>query len=154
MKELVPPDAWVKACEAFGPAPLLDDYPGLFWYGIHSAEVLFSYMGEGCLNVKLVEKPDLDIVVGEWEGGRTGILHGTRFPSRDFGCVVHTNAGTHLGLAQSNPPYYASMLKEVMTFFQTGLSPIPAGQTLEIIAFLEAADLSRKRKGETVSLDL
>ena len=154
IKDLVPGDVSVMACEAFGPAPLLDDYPGLFWYGIHSAEVLFSLLGTGCQNVRLVEKPKLDIVVGEWDGGQMGILHGTRFPTRDFGCVVHTSEGTRLGVAQSTPPYYASMLQEVMAFFRSGHSPIAIEETMEIIAFLEAADASRKREGQQVSLHL
>ena len=144
----------VTSCEAFGPAPLLDDYPGLFWYGIHSAEVLFSFMGAGCKHVQLLEKPEMDIIVGDWEDGRTGIVRGTRLETRDFGCVVHTSAGTGMGIAQSSPPYYAVMLKEVMRFFQTGESPIPVSETMEIIAFLESAEISRAENGKRIALNI
>jgi hypothetical protein len=142
----------VLGCETFGPAALLDDYPGLFWYGIHSAEVLFSMMGTGCRNVRLIGNTQMDIVVGEWEDGRLGVMRGLRLSRGDFGCVVHTDGGTHLGLAESNPPYYAVMLLETMQFFKTGVSPIPMSETLEIIAFLEAAGRSRLEDGRSIDL--
>ncbi len=152
--DLVPSGETVTCCEAFGPAALLEDYPGLFWYGIHSAEVLFSFMGEGCRTVRTMAKPDMDIVVGEWQDGRAGILRGTRFAKGDFGCVVHTSGGTRLGTAKVDPPYYAVMLQKVMEFFKTGISPISINETLEIIAFLEAADASRNEDGQSIALTL
>lgn len=148
--DLVPPGETVVSCEAFGPAALLDDYPGLFWYGIHSAEVLFTMMGAGCESVRALAYPETDVVVGTWADGRVGVLRGTRFPKGGFGCVVHTDAGTHVGLAQSTPPYYALLLQRVLPFFQTGVSPIPARETFNIIAFLEAADASKAQGGAVV----
>ncbi len=44
-------DERVQACHAFGPMSILEDYRDYFWYGIHSAEVLFSLMGTGCKEV-------------------------------------------------------------------------------------------------------
>ena len=68
------PGGAMLSCEAFGPAALLDDYPGLFWYGIHSAEMLFAFMGTGCQSARCIATPDLDVVIGEWEDGRIGLL--------------------------------------------------------------------------------
>jgi hypothetical protein len=148
--DLVERDAQVIACEAFGPAVLLEDFPGLFWYGIHSAEILFSMLGPGCRSVRCIEHPATDIVLGEWEDSRTGVLRGTRFEGGTFGCVVHTPAGATCGIAASTPPYYALMLQEVMTFFKTGVSPIDIRQTWDIVAFLEAAEKSRALAGDPV----
>jgi hypothetical protein len=147
------PDAQVVACEAFRPAALLEDFPGLFWYGIHSAEVLVSKMGSGCRHVRCIEHPLTDIVLGEWDDGRIGVLRGLRFEKSEFGCVVHTGAGTALGIAASTPPYYAIMLQQVLAFFETGISPIDIHETWDIIAFLEAAERSRARGGATVELE-
>ncbi len=149
---LAPGEA-VESCEAFGRAVLLDDYPGLFWYGVHSAEVLFSFMGTGCERVRCAEFPNMDVVIGEWRDGRLGIVRGTRLKHGDFGCIVHTDAGTKVGLARSTPPYYQLMLKEVVEFFRTGISPIPIDETVSITAFLAAAEISRERGGEVVVLD-
>jgi hypothetical protein len=138
------------SCEAFGRASLLEDYPGLFWYGIHSAEMLFAHMGTGCSAVRNISYDDMDVIVGEWPDGRLGIVRGTRFGKGTFGCVVHTGAGAKCAIAQSTPPYYYLLLQEVAEFFRTGVSPIDTQETLDIIAFLEAADLSRTRGGQIV----
>jgi hypothetical protein len=145
-------DAKVVSCEAFGPAALLDDYPGLFWYGIHSAEMLFAFMGAGCQAVRCIAYPDVDVVIGEWQDGRIGILRGTRFEKGPFGCVVHTAQGAEVAVAGSRPPYYYKLLQEVVPFFQSGVSPIDIQETLDIVAFLEAADVSRAQGGAVVAL--
>jgi hypothetical protein len=142
----------VLSCEAFGFAELLDDYPGLFWYGRHSAEILYSFMGTGCQRARCIAYPELDVVVGEWEDGRIGILKGTRLGKDQFGCVVHTEQGAECGLALSTPPYYALLMQQVVRFFETRTSPVEIQETLEIVAFLEAADSSRALDGAVVEL--
>lgn len=141
-------------CEAFGPMAILDDFPGLFWYGIHSAEVLFSKMGTGCREVSVNRTDNVDMVTGVWEDGRIGTLYGHRFPGvNTFGATVYTNKSVQQGIAQGAPPWYALLLKEILPFFKTGQSPIDPKETLEIIAFLEAANTSRET-GEVVALNL
>ena len=102
--------------------------------------------------MQLTENQDMDINIAEWQDGRVGIMHGTRFDTRDFGCVLHTSDGTRFSLALSDPPYYAVMLQKVMAFFRTGISPIPLSETLEIIAFLQAADASRAENGKKITI--
>jgi len=145
--ELVAAGERVLSCEAFGPAAILPDYPGLFWYGIHSAEMLFAQMGAGCEEVRCIERDDTDVVIGTWEDGRTGVLRGTRLGKDAFGCIAHTDAGVRSALAGSDPPYYALLMARVMHFFTTGTSPIDLAETFDIIAFLEATDLSRAQGG-------
>ncbi len=142
----------VVSCEAFGPAPVLEDYPGLFWYGIHSAEVLFAFMGKGCAKVRAMPYREMDVVMGEWEDGRLGLLRGTRFAKGRFGCVVHTATETHVGLAEATPPYYYLLLQKVVEFFKTRTSPIDVEETFDIIAFLAAADQSKAQGGAVVQV--
>ncbi len=147
----------VLSCEAFGPAALLDDYPDLFWYGIHSAEILFALMGKGCRQVRRIYTPAIDLVAGEWADGRTGVLRGTRlggaaFGGDAFGCVAHTKSGAKPALASSTPPYYYLMLQHVLAFLSSGQSPIDIEETFEIVAFLEAATQSKAHGGSAVQL--
>jgi hypothetical protein len=37
-------------------------------------------------------------------------------------------------------------------FFQTGVPPVPAAETLQIMAFMQAADASKTRNGQEVKL--
>ena len=81
----------VHGCEAFGPMAILDDFPGVFWYGIHSADVLFSKMGTGCKEVTVTRTEQADVIAGVWEDGRIGTLYGFRFPGvNSFGATVFT----------------------------------------------------------------
>lgn len=142
----------VMGCEAFGPMDILDDFPGLFWYGIHSAEVLFSKMGRGCVSVTVEKTETADVVTGIWDDGRAGTLYGYRVKDvYDFGCTVFTTEGILHAVAGGEPPYYALMMPHIVEFFRTGKSPIDLNETLEITAFLEAANESRET-GKTVQL--
>jgi hypothetical protein len=44
------------------------------------------------------------------------------------------------------------LLKQIIRFFETGISPVSEDETLEIYAFMEAADESRRKGGAPVSL--
>jgi hypothetical protein len=39
-----------------------------------------------------------------------------------------------------------------MKFFQTGVSPVPPATTIELLAFMEAADESKRRGGAPVTI--
>lgn len=144
----------VLGCEAFGPAAVLADFPGLFWYGVHTAEVLFAKMGTGCREVVVRKTEVADAVIGTWADGRVGTMYGFRIPQLStFGCTVFTDGGVFQGTARSQPPYYALLLPKILHFFQTGESPIEPAETLEITAFLEAANQSRET-GEPIAIRL
>ncbi len=145
--DLVSRDESVISAETFGPAAILADYPGLFWYGIHSAEILFAFMGVGCERVRCLPYQDMDVIIGEWKDGPLGVVRGTRFEKNEFGCVIHTSAGTRAGVALGTPPNYFLLLQQVMQFFETGISPIDLEETFGITSFLEAANASREQGG-------
>jgi len=147
---LVPPQAQVRTCEVFGPAKLLDDYPAYFWYAVHGADVLFSYMGTGCGTVQVAHTDDIDLLLGTWQDGRLGSLRGTRTAQNAFGCTVFTDREVVQSIAVGEPPYYTFLLKEVIEFFRTGRSPIDIYETVEIMGFLEAAGRSLESGGKAV----
>lgn len=137
----------ILACEAYGPTPILPDYPGYFWYGIHSAEILFLLMGKGCQLVRTLEADKMDVISGIWQDGRSGFVLGTRIEGYEFGCLVHTKNGARLSTARETPPYHVCLLKEIEHFFRSGQSPVDLRETYQIIAFLEAANLSKANNG-------
>lgn len=142
----------ILGCETFGPAAVLDDFPALYWYGVHSAETLFAKMGTGCRRVQVNMTEKVDMVTGIWEDGRVGTLYGHRFKGASaFGATVFTPGGVRHALAGNEPPYYALLLERVMEFFKTGRPPVEPAETVEIAAFLEAANKSRLT-GEAVAL--
>ena len=142
----------VLGAETHGPAMLEETHPDFFWYGIHGIEALFAMMGTGCQTVSRVHTPNTDVVVGVWDGNRIGTFRGRRTPGR----ALYTYGGNAF-LANSiknmgESPGYAPLLKEVVKYFQTGVSPVTQEETLEIFTFMEAADESKRRGGASVSL--
>ena len=140
----------VLGADAYSPCALEKTHPDFFWYGIHGVEILYTVMGTGCKELARVSANNTDVAVGTWSDGRIGTFRGTRNGQHLYG-------GTAFG-EKSNAvlgPYegYAPLLKEITRFFQTGISPVKAEETLEICAFMEAADKSKQRHGASVKLD-
>ena len=48
---------------------------------------------------------------------------------------------------------YEPLLVEIVKFFKTGKPPVAAEETLEILAFMEAADKSKQQGGRPVKLE-
>jgi hypothetical protein len=139
----------VIGADAYSPCTYEPSHPDLFWYGIHGVETLFTVMGTGCKEVTRIHTPDTDVVVGTWEGGRIGTFRGTRSGKSGYGGVVYTETGN-----VSLGPYggYDPLLLEIINYFETGKVPISPEETLEIFAFMTAADESKAQGGRPVNM--
>lgn len=138
---------------SYGPARLLPNHPDLFFYGIHPTEALFTVMGTGCQSVVRTATPDVSVVTGLWDGGRTGTLQAMHFLPMDSNKYkVIRFGGEQQVVEQKTQGDYTPMLREIIKFFQTKQPPVTAAQTLEIYGFMEAAEESKRRNGATVSV--
>ena len=140
----------VLGCHAYSPCALEPTHPDLYWYGIHGVESLFTVMGPGCESVVRVSTKDADVVVGTWNDGRIGTFRGMRngkggYGGEAFGERAIANIGQYSG--------YRPLVAQIVKFFRTGKSPVDIQETLEIYAFMEAADESKRRGGVPVKLD-
>lgn len=135
----------------FGPESLEPHHPDLFWYGIHAVEMLYTLLGPGCERVTRVKTASGDTVVGTWKDGRMGTMRGLIQGKSEYGAVAF---GAKAVLASPLPMRvdYRGLVTEIVKFFQTGVPPVPPDETLEMMAFMEAADLSRDRGGASVAL--
>jgi hypothetical protein len=96
--------------------------------------------------VTCVSTPDTDVVTGLWTGGRPGVLHALRQGATPHKVIVF---GTKAVAEQKGGGTYAPLVREIMRFFQTGVAPVSPEETLQIFAFMEAADES-KRQGASL----
>lgn len=157
----------VRAAISYGPAYLDPHHPDLFFYGIHPLEALYAVLGCGCESVVRSHTADSDVVTGTWSGGRLGVLHGLRTkaiphkvtvfgttgfaeqkPTDDQFNIFGSLAATKLAGGDS----YVSLLRQIMEFFRSGVPPMSAEETIEMFAFMEAADESKRRGGAPVRL--
>jgi len=136
----------VTYAEAYGPCELEPHHPDLFWYGIHGVEALYTIMGTGCQTVQRGATSDGKIeVIGLWNDGRKGIFR----EDKDF----HGLAKGERGQAPAGSfDGYLPLIKQIMRFFETGVAPVKPEETLEILAFMEAADQSKAQGGKPVSV--
>jgi hypothetical protein len=135
----------------WGPGPMEEHhYLDLSWYAVHPVELLFTLMGTGCEEVTRNYTPDADVVTCRWKDGRMGTVRATR-PYGDYGAVVFRSKGV-LQSPEKPKSSYVPMLREIVKFFQTGVVPVPNEETLEIFAFMDAAQKSREAGGRPVKL--
>ena len=140
----------VFGAETFSPAKLEKTHPDLFWYGIHGVETLFTAMGTGCKSVVRVSNEDTDLVVGTWKDGRIGSFRGIRKGAADYGGFIFgEKAIKPLGGYNG----YNPLLVQIINFFKTGIVPVKEEETLEILAFMEAADISKAKKSEVIDIE-
>lgn len=140
----------VLGADAYSPAHLEETHPDLFWYGIHGVETLFTVMKTGCKEVTRTQTADTELVVGTWEDGRIGTFRGIRGGKGGYGGTAFGEEG----IAQIGPyDGYRPLVVKIVEFFKTGKSPIPKEETLEIFAFMQAADESKKQGGAAVTLE-
>ena len=139
----------VLAADTYSPATTEPHHPDLFWYGIHGVETLFTVMGPGCESVTRISTAETDIVVGKWNDGRLGTFRGTRSGQHDYGGFAF---GSESNLSLGTFEGYEPLALKIADFFKSGIAPVSSAETLEIYAFMEAADESKRRNGAAVLL--
>ena len=135
----------------WGPGPLEEHHKlDLSWYAIHPIEMLYAIMGPGCEEVWRVTTEGADMIVGRWKNGRIGSIRAQR-PYGDYGAVVFRVKD----VAQTNPKpqhSYRQLLVEIVKFFETKVPPVPNDETLEMFAFMDAAQRSKEAGGAPMKL--
>jgi hypothetical protein len=140
----------VLGADVYSPATIEKTHPDLFWYGVHGVEMLFTVMGLGCISVTRTFTDNYDKVVGVWNDDRIGTFRGIRFGKSDYGGTVFgEKAITPLGKYGGYDP----LLVKIAEFFNTGIPPVSAKETLEIFTFMAAAQESKLKGGIPVETE-
>jgi predicted dehydrogenase len=156
----------VLGCDVFGGCPREPHHPDLFWHAIHGVETLYAIMGPGCVAVSRAATDKADVVTGTWNDGRVGTYRGMRegalkYSATVFGTKGVSPAGIYghgvpvKGVAPTNDKYmaYEATAIELARFFKTGKPPVSAEETIELFAFMEAAEESKRQNGAPVKLE-
>jgi predicted dehydrogenase len=138
------------AYDVFGISQSIPHHPTLYFYDIHGVEMLYTMMGRGCVSVSRVQTPHCEQITAVWKDGRIGTYRGIRGNAAlGFGVTIYeTKAVRHLDVAGEDE----GIVRAIVNFFKTGTPPVDAEDTLEIFAFMDAAEISRQRGGAPVSI--
>jgi predicted dehydrogenase len=140
----------ILAFDVLGPTSREPHVPPLFFYGVHAIEMLYQLMGPGCESVTMQTSGNQDVVVGKWKDGRLGVMRGFSSGLKAFAITVYGDKGVlH---SEQKTDTYGPLLVEIAKFFRTRVAPIDPNESLEVLAFMEAADLSKARSGVAVPL--
>jgi Oxidoreductase family, NAD-binding Rossmann fold len=138
----------------WGPGPLEEHHKlDLTWYAIHPIEMLYTLMGQCCEEVTRISTADADVMVGRWKGGRIGTVRALR-PYGDYGAVVYRKGAKSQKSEVSTKVDggYAPLVREVVEFFEGGKPPVSNEETLEMFAFMDAAQRSKEAGGKPEAL--
>ncbi len=139
----------VRSAISYGPSHLEPHHPDLFWYGIHPTEALYTIMGTGCETVSRTTTKETIVVVGTWSGGRVGTLYGLTGKVTPSKVIVF---GSKAVAEQKGSGTYTPLVREIVKFFRTGVAPVSPEETIELFAFMEAADESKRQGGKPVKI--
>ncbi|MFB3902106.1 MAG: Gfo/Idh/MocA family protein [Acidobacteriota bacterium] len=140
----------ITGVDVWGPGPLEPHHQlDLSWYAIHPIEMLYALLGTGCEEVSRTYSEGADVVVGRWKDGRIGVVRALR-PYGDYGAVVFRGAKSFRSSPDAKHDY-RPLVVEIVKFFQTGKPPVPNEESLEVFAFMDAAQRS-KPDGRPVKL--
>ncbi|MBA4186456.1 MAG: dehydrogenase [Planctomycetaceae bacterium] len=156
----------VLGCDVYGGCPREPHHPDLFWHAVHGVETLYTIMGPGCVSVSRTSTDTADVVTGVWKDGRVGTYRGIRkgapkYSATVFGSKGVSTAGVYghgvpvKGVVPTNDKYmgYEATAIEIVKFFKTGTPPVSAEETIELFAFMEAAEESKRQNGAVVKLE-
>ena len=142
----------VLGCDAYSQSRAAPNHPDLYWYGVHGVELLYTVMGCGCQSVTAVQTKYTESARGVWEDGRVGTYRSIREHTGETGLGA-TVFGTK-GIVYKNRYYdYTSLVVEIAKFFNTGKAPVCPEETLEVFAFMEAAEESKRQGGISVTIE-
>ena len=141
----------IFGADCYSPHKVEPTHPDYGFYGIHGVESLYTIMGTGCKEVCCLSSELGDVVVGKWDNGKIGTFRAVVKGPNGYGGTIlsakkkFSPAGKYEG--------YKPLLEEVLEFFRTDVLPVSNEETIEIFAFMKAANMSKAKGGQAVSLE-
>ncbi|WP_353197501.1 Gfo/Idh/MocA family oxidoreductase [Parapedobacter defluvii] len=141
----------VTGVDVFTPAEMEPSHLDMAWYALHGLEMLYAVLGRGCTSVTRLYEEDTDVIIGTWEDGRMGTVRGVRkWPAGIAGTAFGEKGTAPLG--PFSEATYKQLIGQIIQFFDSKVPPVSAAETLELFAFMQAADESRRNQGRSVSV--
>ncbi|WP_026555171.1 Gfo/Idh/MocA family protein [Arthrobacter sp. 35W] len=128
----------VERIDLTGPLPTQPGHPGLAWYGVHQVDLAVAALGPGC---KLVDATGGRVVL-HWSDGRVATLGGEAEWSPLTSGRISRDGGPAEFTIEACEDMLTGLLEAIVAACRTGSPMMPASQIREIVAIVEAANLS------------
>lgn len=143
----------VRAIDATGPGELNASMEGLFFYGVHTIEMVDALFGRGGVaRVRATSTTDRDLVDLEYADGRAAHLRLERHASYDFAATVHGSKSLHQ-FKVNFAGVYDRLVEGMCRFFDGGDPPATLRDIVENVAVMEAGNRSIREGGGWVEVE-
>jgi predicted dehydrogenase len=136
----------IYGCSVASPFQTEPHHPDLFWYGVHGVETVYALMGAGCERVSRADAGQATVVVGAWGDGRFATYQGLK----DHADYAFTAFGSKGIASDRGFSGYEPLVNEICEFFVSRKAPVSPAETIEMFAFMKAADESLRQEGRPV----
>jgi predicted dehydrogenase len=123
-----------------------------FYYGVHAVELLGILTTDRPEWVHRYALGQKDIAVIGYESGLSAVVETLRDAAYTFHITAYGSDGLASMEVKDMPGFYANTMRAVVRMVETGTSPLPAEQTLTVLAILHAGNRSAET-GARVLID-
>jgi len=155
----------VVGCDVYGAWDLKHAKADTFIVPLHSIETLYSIMGPGVDTVSCASTPTAEVITATYQDGRVATYRGIKQGAVKYSATVFGDKGVSIagvyghgvpvkGMVPTTDKYmgYEGLAIEMAKFFKTRETPVKADETIEIYAFIEAANQSKAAGGAPVKV--
>jgi len=118
-------------------------------YAIHQFEMLVMALGTGATRVMQCGNDSVKLMLIDYPDGRRGSV--TLIPEHPFQLSAHYGGEEPL-VIDAMDDFFPRFIDAMLAFFESGVSPIPKEQTLEIAALIEAGTAALKSRDRWVDV--
>jgi predicted dehydrogenase len=142
----------IIAIDAVGPGELNAAMEGLFYYGVHTIEMVDALFGKpGVRRVRATTASDRDVIDLDYDDGRVAHLRLERKASYEFAGTVH-GAKSLYQFRVNFTGVYDRLVEGMVRFFEGGPAPASLRDIVENVAVMECGNRSIRRGGEWVDV--
>ena len=124
-------------------------------YAVHQLEVIEALMGAGIRRLKAFAAGEgVTQLILDYGDGRFASFMQTPQPWAEFNFMVtEDGCGTNgRRLVSDDRNFYRNLMEAILSFFASGITPVPREETLEIVSVIETAREARRRPDEWFEL--
>lgn len=142
----------IVAIDATGPGELNTSMEGLYFYGVHTIEMVDALFGRpGVKRVRAVTSDARDLVDLEYADGRSARLRLERRGSYDFAATIHGTKSLYQ-FKVNFAGVYDALIARMCQFFEGGPAPAGLREIVENVAVMAAGNRSIRENGAWIDV--
>lgn len=134
---------------AWGPLGAAPAGSSIVWYGTHTFEMLEKIMGPGAIAVTSVPDRMGVVCTVAYADGRRGVVQLTR-GNYSYGGLLRKAGDCRMFTYVGGKHLYHNLVADIANFFKGSYDGVPLPESFEVMAMLEAAELSVQYGGRTM----